>query len=151
FGESLSISGSEPPTHPLRIKENCHPAIVIEYGRGAAMNAVRRPVPVLVVACLFLAVGIIGAVYHIHDLRQPDGISIEITEILAIVAGAFMLRGSNWARWLALAWMAFHVGLSAFGDRRELVAHALIFAGIAWLLFLPESRRYFGRARSTPE
>ena len=111
------------------------------------MNAVRRPVPVLVVACLFLTVGIIGAVYHIHDLRQPDGISIEITEILAIVAGAFMLRGSNWARWLALAWMAFHVGLSAFGPLRELAVHALIFAGIAWLLFLPESRQYFGGAK----
>lgn len=115
------------------------------------MNAVRRPVPVLVVACLFLAVGIIGTVYHIHDLRQPDGISIIITELVAILAGAFMLRGSNWARWLALAWMAFHVGLSIFADQRELAVHALIFAGIAWLLFLPECRRYFAGARGAPE
>lgn len=115
------------------------------------MNPVRRPVPVLVVACLFLAVGIIGTVYHIRDLRQPDGISIILTELVAILAGAFMLRGSNWARWLALAWMAFHVGLSIFADRRELAVHALIFAGITWLLFLPESRQYFKGARDTPD
>lgn len=115
------------------------------------MNAVRRPVPVLVVACLFLAVGIIGAFFHIQDLRQPDGIPIEITEFVAILAGAFMFRGSNWARWLALAWMAFHVVLSAFHARSEFAIHALIFAGIAWLLFLPESRRYFGGARNTAE
>ncbi|MFZ0663692.1 MAG: hypothetical protein WAM66_13435 [Acidobacteriaceae bacterium] len=115
------------------------------------MKAARRPVPVLVVAFLFLIVGIIGAFYHIHDLRQPDGILIEFTEFLAILAGAFMLRGSNWARWLALAWMAFHVGLSAFGAPQELAIHSLIFAGIAWLLFLPQSRQYFGRARDTPQ
>lgn len=115
------------------------------------MNAVRRPVPVLVVACLFLAVGIIGAFYHIHDLRQPDGIPTEITEFAAILAGAFMLRGRNWARWLAVAWMAFHVGLSIFGDPRELMIHGLLFAGIAWLLFLPQSRRYFGGARGAPK
>lgn len=115
------------------------------------MNTVRRPVPVLVVAFLFLAVGIIGGVYHFHDLRQPDGVLIECTEALAILAGAFMLRGSNWARWLALAWMTFHVILSAFGAVRELVVHSLILAGIAWLLFLPQSRQYFGKVRDTPQ
>ncbi|MGH9585859.1 MAG: hypothetical protein ACRD3F_02825 [Acidobacteriaceae bacterium] len=113
------------------------------------MDTVRRPVPVLVVACLFLAVGIIGGFAHIHDLRQPDGILIEATEALAILAGVFMLRGCNWARWLALAWMVFHVVLSAFGAYRELAIHCLILAGIAWLLFLPQSRQYFKRARDT--
>ena len=115
------------------------------------MNTVRRPVPVLVVACLFLAVGIIGGFHHIHDLRQPDGILTEFTEALAILAGAFMLRGSNCARWLALAWMTFHVVLSAFGALRELAIHSLILAGIAWLLFLPQSRRYFGKVRNAPQ
>lgn len=114
------------------------------------MNAFRRPVPVLVVAFLFLIVGVIGFVYHVRQLQQPDGIWIEITEALAILAGGFMLRGKNWARWLALAWMAFHVALSAFGAVRELAIHTLIFIGIAWLLFLPESRRYFGQTENAP-
>ena len=39
---------------------------------------------------------------------------MELTELLAMVSGAFMLRGHNWARWLALAWIIFHVILSIF-------------------------------------
>lgn len=108
------------------------------------MNLFRRPVAVLAVSCIFLLVGTLGFIYHFHQLQQQGGIWVELTETLAILAGAFMLRGQNWARWLALAWMAFHVALSAFGALPKLAIHSLIFIGIAWLLFLPESRRYFG-------
>lgn len=102
----------------------------------------QRPIAVLVVACIYLAVGCIGFAYHFHDLRQPDGIWVEVTEGLAIVIGIFLLLGRNWARWLALAWMAFHVAIS-YGDFRKLLIHTCIFALIAWLLFRRNSRRYF--------
>lgn len=111
------------------------------------MNATRRPISVLVVACLFLAVGCIGFVFHFRELGHPDGIWVELTEMLAIIAGTFMLLGKNWARWLALAWMAFHVVLSAFGAFRGLAVHSIIFAAIAWLLFRTDARDYF---RSAP-
>lgn len=111
------------------------------------MNSSKRPVSILVLACVYLAVGTVGFVAHFHDLRQPDFLWIEGTEFLAIVAGAFMLRGQNWARWLALAWMAFHVVLS-FGVLRDLLIHSLILAVIAWILFRPEVRRYFRRAET---
>lgn len=75
---------------------------------------------------------------------QQDAVWIELTEMLAVVAGAFMLRGQNWARWLALVWMAFHVAIS-FPVLRQVAMHGLIFAGIAWVLLLPEAGRYFGR------
>jgi hypothetical protein len=107
-----------------------------------------RPVSILILACLYIAVGAIGFVYHFRALWQPDGVWIELTEFLAILSGAFMLRGRNWARWLALVWMAFHVVLSAFGAFRELAMHSLIFAGIVWLLFRPEARRYFSDAEA---
>lgn len=113
------------------------------------MNATRRPISVLVIACLYLAVGCIGFVFHFRELRHPDGIWIALTEILAIIAGAFMLLGKNWARWLALAWMAFHVVLSAFGAFRELAVHSIIFVAIAWLLFRTDARDYF-RSAPTP-
>ena len=106
------------------------------------MNSSKRPVSVLVLACLYLAVGVAGFVGHFGDLRQPDGVWIELTEFLAIVAGAFMLRAQNWARWLALAWMAFHVVLS-FRVLPQLAVHALMLALIGWLLFRPEASRYF--------
>lgn len=70
------------------------------------------PVSVAVIACLYLAVGIGGFVVHFQALRAPDGIWIEITEFLAIVCGVFLLRAQNWARWLAVAWMAFHIAMS---------------------------------------
>lgn len=67
---------------------------------------------------------------------------IELTELLAILAGAFMLLDHNWARWLALAWMAFHVAIS-FPVLRQMAVHSIIFGVIAWLLFRPDVGRYF--------
>ena len=107
------------------------------------MNAKPRPVSVLIVACLYLAVGAIGFAYHFRALGQPDGIWLGLTEFLAILSGGFMLRGQNWARWLALTWMAFHLILSAFHQLREFAVHSVFFALIAWVLFRPEARRYF--------
>ena len=103
----------------------------------------QRPVSILILACVYLAVGGIGFVYHFRALWQPDGIWIELTEFLAILCGAFMLRGHNWARWLAVAWIAFHVVLSAFHAFRELAIHSLLFAIIVWCLFRPAAGRYF--------
>jgi len=90
--------------------------------------------------------GVIGFFYHLHDLYQPDFYSIEISEAFAVIAGLYLLRGSDWARWLALAWMAFHVAIS-YDDTQKLIIHACIFVLIAWLLFRPGVRHYF---RGTP-
>ena len=48
-----------------------------------------------------------------------------------------MLRGRNWARWGALAWMLFHVILSAFHALHEFAIHAVFLAIMARLLFRP--------------
>jgi hypothetical protein len=53
-----------------------------------------------------------------------------------------MFRGRNWARWLALVWMAFHVAIS-FPVLRQVVIHSILLALIAWILFRPDARRYF--------
>jgi hypothetical protein len=100
------------------------------------------PFSVAGVACLYLVVGISGFVFHFRDLRAPDGLSIELTELVAIVCGVFLLRAQNWARWLAVAWIAFHVVIS-MGVMRELVVHALICAAIVWLLFRADATQYF--------
>jgi uncharacterized membrane protein len=72
-----------------------------------------------------------------------DGIWIEVVEVPAIVCGAFMFRGRNRARWLAISWMAFHVVVSAFGTWLELAIHSLFFVVIACLLFRPAAMHYF--------
>jgi hypothetical protein len=109
------------------------------------MNASKRPISVTIIACLYLAVGGVAFVYHFRELLslQSDSFGMELTEVLAVVSGAFLLRGHNWARWLALAWIVFHVILSIFDSDHGLVVHGLLCAVIAWILFRPEASRYF--------
>ena len=117
------------------------------------MDRNARPLSVTILACIFLLVGTAGFVFHFRELLplRGDGPMIEFTEVLAVVAGAFMLRGHNWARWLALAWMAFHVAISINDPVRKLAVHAVIFVVIAWILLRPPAGRYFrpGSAQAT--
>lgn len=105
-------------------------------GRG------RVPISVIVVAALYLSVGAGTFIFHLQDLRAADGIWIEATELLAIVCGLFLLGAQNWARWLALAWMTFHVLLN-LGDLRQLAVHGAFLVFIVWALFRAEANRFF--------
>ncbi len=118
------------------------------------MNRNKRPLSVTVLAAVYIAVGAIGFVAHFSEFQardafRNDAVWIELTEFLAIVCGVFMLRARNWARWLALAWIAFHVVLS-FHAFREFAVHCLFCAVIAWVLFRPEAARYFRGAGVEP-
>jgi hypothetical protein len=111
------------------------------------MGRKRIPLPVILIACLYLTVGTGGFVVHLSDRRAPDWIWVELTEFLAIVCGVFLVRAHNWARWLASAWMAFHVVIS-FGDLRQLAIHSLFLALIVWCLFRADASRFFQSART---
>jgi uncharacterized membrane protein HdeD (DUF308 family) len=106
----------------------------------------RIPAPVILIACLYFVVGIGGFVVHFSDRLAPDWIWVAVTELLAIVCGVFLLRAHNWARWLASAWMAFHVVIS-FGEWGRLAIHSLFFVLIVWCLFRADSSRFFQNAR----
>ena len=116
------------------------------------MKENERPVSVLILSCLYIAVGIIGFAYYFPELiaNQSDTVWIELTELLALLAGVFMVLGHNWARWLALAWMAFHIAIS-FPVLRQIAMHSMIFAIIAWLLLRPDAGRYFAHRKSGGE
>jgi hypothetical protein len=111
------------------------------------MNPNKRPISVTIVAGIYIAVGVIGFVFHLRETLANHayywGTVIELTELVALVSGVFLLWRQKWARWLALAWIAFHVVFSAFNSRREFAIHALICAVIAWTLFRPEAARFF--------
>ncbi len=113
------------------------------------MNA-KRPISVWIVALLFLAMGAAMFVSHLHSLLawQKDAVWVETTELAAVVIGAFLLLGKNWARWLAVAWLAFHVAISV-PNYGKMAVHAAFLAVITWLLFLPDAGRYF-RGGSEP-
>ena len=109
------------------------------------MNDNKRPISILVLACVYIAVGVLGFVFHFRELLagHSDAVAIEVTELVGLVSGVFLLRRQNWARWLALAWIVFHVGLSAMHPDRNLIVHAALCAVIAWILFQPSARRWF--------
>lgn len=114
-----------------------------------------RPRSVTVIGWLFVAAGIVGFVYHATELTttgpvDSDVVWVLFVRLLAIVGGAFMLRGADWARWLVLAWIAYHVVLSAFHSWSETAVHAVLLAGVAVILLRPEASAYFRPTRSRP-
>jgi hypothetical protein len=111
----------------------------------------KRPLSVTIIACVYVVSGVIGFVYHFTEFQHPfqnDIIWVELLGLIAIVCGVYMLRGHNWARWLALVWMAYHVILSAFHTLSELAIHSLFFAILVFFLFRPTVTRYFGAAKT---
>ena len=62
-----------------------------------------------------------------------------------------MLRGFNWARWLLVVWIAYHVILSAFHSPFEAAVHGLLFVIVAYFLFRPQASAYFRRRRAEPQ
>ena len=115
----------------------------------------KRPLTITILACVLMAAGAIGIAYHLSDFNakhpfEYESIWILLVRLTAIVSGVFMLRASNWARWLSLAWIAFHLILSFFHSVREVAVHGLVFALFAYLLFRPEARAYFSQAGAQP-
>ena len=113
----------------------------------------KRPLSVTIIGFLFIAVGILGLAYHASEFNPQHPLESEVAwaalvRCAAILGGVFMLRGSNWSRWLALAWLAFHVILSAFHSARQVAMHAVFLAAIAYFLFRPEATRYFRNRRA---
>jgi len=119
------------------------------------MKDPKRPLGVTILAYLYIAVGVVGFVYHLSEsLKRAafgwDSVLVELSEALALLFGVFMLRGHNWARWGALAWMLLHVILNASRTFREFAIHAVFLAVIARLLFRPDASHYFRTPRSEP-
>ena len=111
----------------------------------------KRPWSVTIIACLFLAAGVLGLAYHATEFKTSgpfryDLVWVGLVRLAAIICAGFMLRGHNWARWGLLVWMACHVILSAFHSPTEVVVHSLLFAVIAYLLLRGQTTAYFRRA-----
>ena len=109
-----------------------------------------RPWPVIVISCLLMVAGAVGLIYHLTEFKglHPfpyELLLISVVRLLAIFFGLYMLLGRNWARWMAMAWIAFHVVVSAFHSLGEFAMHALILALFAYSLFQAESSKYFVR------
>lgn len=118
----------------------------------------KRPRSITIISWIFIAVGAISLLNDLLPLvdhaaaRRFAEIKAErplehwpmwAIHVLAIVCGVFMLRGCNWARWLLVVWIGYHVVLSFFHSRFELIVHGLLFAVVLYFLFRPQASAYF--------
>jgi hypothetical protein len=116
-----------------------------------AMN--KRPLSITVIGWICVAVGTVALVYHLPEFDpqapfQYELVLVWLIRCLLVLAGVFILRGSNWARWLLVVWMAYHVVLSAFHSVSEVVVHGVLFSVMAYVLFRPPASAYFRGARA---
>lgn len=115
----------------------------------------KRPMVVTIVCVLFIVIGIAGLIRGVYTLRYSSGgITghdvmdaglVALTSLVALLGGLFMLRAANWARWLCLAWMAFHVVISLGHDRLQFIVHSIWLVVLTVALFWPSSSAYFRR------
>lgn len=105
----------------------------------------KRPIPIIIVSTLFILVGVVGFAYHAKELsgKLYETIWVLFVEILAVTCGILLLYKISWARWLAIAWLLYHVIISAFNSTSEMIAHIVFLAVVSFLLFLPALSTYF--------
>ena len=106
----------------------------------------RRPLSITFISYLFIAAGAMGIIYHgseLKDVATPEVSLVLFVRILAIIGGVFTLRGANWARWLLVAWIIYHVILSFFHSTAELVMHFILTVVVVVSLFHPKANTYF--------
>jgi len=106
----------------------------------------QRPLSVTLISYLFVAAGVVGIIYHASELKDvatPEVSLVLFVRILAIIGGVFTLRGANWARWLLVAWIIYHVILSFFHSTAELVMHFALSIVVIISLFYPKANTYF--------
>jgi hypothetical protein len=109
----------------------------------------KRPLPVSILGCLFIVAGLVGLVYHLSESPLDHWIVLISTiRILAVVGGVYLLMGRGWARWLLLAWLAFHVVVSAFHSLSESIAHVVLLMVVGYFLLGPPASKYFQSAPS---
>lgn len=117
-----------------------------------------RPGSLTLVGWLFIATGSLGllrdvaplvtsnAAEHLAKLKAEGWADLGpawTSRALAVLGGTFVLRGSNWARWVLVAWMGLHLWVSAIHSAWALVTHSAIFAVVLYLLFRPRASAYF--------
>ena len=109
----------------------------------------KRPIPVTILGYLFIVAGLVGLAYHLSERPLDRWVAlISLIRIIAVVGGVFLLKGHNWARWLMLGWLAFHVGVSAFHSLSDCIAHAVLLLAVAYFLLTAPDSKYFQASSS---
>lgn len=103
----------------------------------------KRPRSIVVISLLFIVLGVLTLVHAVWDLVNTEQRltnlqhhwMIYLSAVAAMVGGVFLIEGRNWARWLLVAWMAFHIVVGALNGIVPLLTHVVIFSVIGFFLF----------------
>ena len=129
----------------------------MEYDPERAKN--KRPRSVTVISGIFIAFGGIALLSSLlspvdaipHIAEHPfEYAPIYVARILAVLGGVLMLYGFNWARWLLVVWMGFHVVVGVLHSPLSSLVHSLLFAVVVYFLFRPAAAAYFRGTRTKP-
>lgn len=114
----------------------------------------RRPRPITIISWCFIIFGsiaLLSGLLPFGEITLAQRVAelkghwmVHLSRILQIVAGVGLLYGRNWARWLLVVWIAFHIVISALHSTFQLALHVLIFSVILYFVFRRESSAYFG-------
>jgi uncharacterized membrane protein HdeD (DUF308 family) len=111
-----------------------------------SVDSVKRPFQVTFLGWLFIVVGILTTTSHLlKGSLDRWTIPIVLVGTIAVAAGAFLLRGARWSRWLLLVWLAFHVVASAFNSLTDAIAHVALLLVVGYFLLGPPTSEYFQR------
>ena len=113
-----------------------------------------RPFSIVILGWLFLLFGFVSFITGLLPLLGLSGTErpvpslaqlgiAEISRLLAILGGAGLLLGRNWARWLLVGWMAYHVLIGWVHSPGQAMAHALLLVALSWFLFRPHVSAHF--------
>jgi len=116
---------------------------------------IKRPISVTIISWFFILMGVLSNfdtishwnMYRASGRPASDWIVgflvMELTRILAIVAGILMLRRNNFGRWLCVVWLAFHVVISIRHSITEVAMHAVFLFVLIFFLFRRPANEYF--------
>ena len=108
-----------------------------------------RPLIVTVIGWLFVVFGSAGAIATfvglVRDHAPTSNMDLLILtiRILGAIGGAFLLLGRNWARWLLIGWMAYHVVIGTLHGPFQFLVHAAFLVGLCFALFRPAVSAWF--------
>jgi hypothetical protein len=106
----------------------------------------KRPLSIKLISWLFIIFGAIALIYGVWPIKDfRSHWYVHLSRFLQIVAGVFMLYGHNWARWLLVAWIAFHIVVGALNGVGPLMMHIAIFSVILFFVFRRDANKYFAR------
>jgi uncharacterized membrane protein HdeD (DUF308 family) len=102
-----------------------------------------RPRSITIISWLFIVFGSVALIGGLVTTDLKGHWYVHLSRLLQIVAGVFMLYGRNWARWLLVAWIAFHIIVSALHSVSFLLMHVAIFSVILFFVFRRPASAYF--------